>query len=80
MGFIQPISSPYSALVLFIKKKDSSLYLCVNFCGFNCISKKDHYLLLLISDLWDLSYKAQIYLKIDLRYAYYLVYITNGNE
>jgi len=41
MGFIQLISSPYGALVLFIKKKDSSLCLYVDFHGLNCISKKD---------------------------------------
>jgi len=37
IGFIQPNSSPHDALVLFIKKKDSSLCLCVNFCSLNYI-------------------------------------------
>jgi len=78
--FIWPTSSPYSALVLFVKKKDSSLCLCVNFYGLNCISKKDLYSLLLISDLLDLPYKAQVYSKIDLHHAYHLVCIANGNE
>jgi len=41
MGFIQLTSSPHGAPVLFIKKKDSSLCLCVDFHGLNCISKKD---------------------------------------
>ena len=52
-GFIWPTLSLHSVPVLFIKKKDGSLCLCVNFCGFNCISKKDCYPLLLISDLLD---------------------------
>jgi len=65
-GFIQPTSSLYSALVLFIKKKDGSLCLCVDFCGLNCISKKDHYPLPLISDLLDSPHKAWVYSKIDL--------------
>ena len=58
MGFIQPTSSPHGAPVLFVKKKDGSLCLCVNFCGLNCISKKNCYSLLLISDLLDLPHKA----------------------
>ncbi|KIO05890.1 hypothetical protein M404DRAFT_25160 [Pisolithus tinctorius Marx 270] len=40
-GFIQPTSSPYAALVLFMKKKDGSLQLCVDFCGLNKLTKKD---------------------------------------
>ena len=47
--FIQPTSSLYSTPVLFIKKKDGSLCLYVNFCDLNYISKKDHYPLPLIS-------------------------------
>ena len=80
MSFIQPTLSPHSIPVLFIKKKDSSLYLCFDFYGINCIFKKDCYLLLLISDLLDSLCKAQIYSKIDLHYVYHLVCITDGNE
>ena len=82
-----PVSPIYSlstskqeTLKKFIKKKDSSLYLFVDFCGLNHIFKKDCYPLLLIPDLLDLPCKAQIYSKIDLYQAYYLVHITNGNE
>ena len=53
-GFIQPTSSPHGALVLFIKKKDGSLHLCIDFHGLNYILKKDRYPLPLISDLLDL--------------------------
>ena len=42
--------------------------------------KKDRYLLPLINDILDAPRKAQIYTKIDLRHAYHLVHITNGNE
>jgi len=59
MSFIRPTSSPHSTLVLFVKKKDGSLCLCVDFCGLNYISKKDHYLLLLISNLLDSPHKAR---------------------
>ena len=79
-GFIQPTSSLHSAPVLFIKKKDGSLRLCVDFCGLNRISKKDRYLFMLISDLLDLPRKAWVYSKIDLCHAYHLVHIAEGDE
>jgi len=58
MGFIQPTSSSHGTPVLFIKKKDGSLYLCVNFHILSHISKKNCYPLPLIFDLLDLSCKA----------------------
>ena len=42
-GFIYPSCSPHGDPLLFIWKKDGSLWLCVNFWGLNQISKKDHY-------------------------------------
>ena len=80
MGFIRPTLSLHSVLVLFIKKKDGSLCLCVNFCGVSCISKKNCYLLLLISNLLDSPYKAWVYSKIDLCHAYHLVHIADSDE
>jgi len=79
-GFIQPISSLHGAPVLFVKKKYNSLCLCINFYGLNYISKKNHYSLLLISNLLNSPHKAQIYLKTDPCHAYYLVHIANGDE
>jgi hypothetical protein len=80
IGFISPSSSPHGAPVLFVKKKDGSLRLCVDFRGLNRITKKDRYPLPLISDLLDSSRKARIYSKIDLRHAYHLVRIAEGDE
>ena len=80
MDFIWLLLSLYSTLVLFIKKKDGSLCLCVDFRSFNHISKKDYYPLLLISDLLDSPHKAWVYSKIDLCHTYHLVCIANGNE
>ena len=79
-GFIWPTFSLYSILVLFVKKKDSSLCLCVDFCSLNYIYKKDHYPLPFISDLLDSPYKAKTYTKIDLFHIYYLVHIADGNK
>jgi len=66
IGFICPSKVGHSASILFIKKKDGSLHLCVDFHGLNHITKKDHYPLPLISDLFDVPGKACIYMKIDL--------------
>src|SRR6266481_198894 len=79
-GFICPSFSPCGAPVLFIQKKDGSLQLCINFCGLNCISKKDCYPLPLISDLLDIPRKARIYTKINLWHTYHLVQISTGDE
>ena len=80
MGFIQPTSSLHSVLVLFVKKKDGSLCLYVDFHSLNCISKKDCYPLLLISDLLYSPHKAWVYSKINLYHTYYLVCIANSDE
>jgi len=79
-GFICSMSSPHGALVLFVKKKDGSLQLCVDFRGLNKITKKDQYPLPLISDLLDSPRKACIYTKIDLWHVYHLVRIAEGDE
>ena len=79
-GFIHSTSSPHGALVLFMKKKDSSLRLCVDFRRLNKITKKDRYPLPLIFDLLDSPCKARIYTKINLRHVYHLVHIAKGDE
>jgi len=66
--------------VLFVKKKDGSLQLCIDYQALNKITQKDHYPLPLISDLLDSLGPARIYTKIDLKHAYHLVWTTDGNE
>ena len=78
--FICPTASSHAALVLFIKKKDGSLWLCVDFQGLNKITKKDCYPLPLISDLLDSPSRAKIYSKVDLQHAYHLVRIAPGDK
>ena len=78
--FICPSCSLYRAPILFIQKKDSSLQLCIDYKDFNKISRKNKYSLPLLTDLLDAPQKVQIYSKIDLRHAYHLVYIADGDE
>ena len=79
-GLIRPTRSLSGALVLFIKKKDGSLRLCVDFQGLNKITKKDRYLLPQITDLLDSPPKARFYSKINLWHAYHLIWIQEGDE
>lgn len=79
-GLLKSSSSPHGAPVLFVKKKDGSLRLCVDFRGLNQITKKDRYPLPLIADLLDSPSRAKVYTKIDLRSAYHLVRIAEGDE
>lgn len=79
-GFIYPSTSSHGAPILFAKKKDGSLRLCVDYRGLNLITKKDRYPLPLISDLLDAPGKARIYTKLDLRHAYHLLRIAPGDE
>jgi len=79
-GFIHLISSSHRVLVLFVKKKDGSLQLCVDFRRLNKIMKKDQYSLPLISDLLDSLCKARIYTKIDLWHVYHIVCIAEGDK
>ena len=57
-GFIRPSQSLHRVPVLFAKKKDGSLCLCIDFCGLNMITKKDCYPLPLIVNLLDTPGKA----------------------
>ena len=79
-GFIRQSSSAHGAPVLFVRKKDGTLRLCVDFHGLNKITKKDRYPLLFISDLLDAPSKAHIYTKIDLCHVYHLVHVAEGDK
>jgi hypothetical protein len=80
IGFIRPSRSPHGAPVLFVKKKSGELRLCVDFRSLNKITRKDRYPIPLTRDLLDASGKARIYTKLDLRHAYHLVRIAEGDE
>ena len=79
-GHIRSSSSPGGAPVLFVKKADGTLRLCVDYRGLNKITRKDRYPLPLISGSLDRLRDAKIYTKLDLRVGYSNVRIAAGDE
>ncbi|TPX54573.1 hypothetical protein PhCBS80983_g05887, partial [Powellomyces hirtus] len=78
--FIRPSRSSAAAPILFVKKKDGSLRLCVDYRGLNAITKKNRYPLPLIPALLDWVRGARCLTKIDLHGAYNLVRMRAGDE
>ena len=70
-GFIRPIKTPWGALVLFAKKKDKTLRLCIDYRQLNRVTIKNWYPLPRIDDLFDQLRGARVYSKIDLRTGYH---------
>ena len=69
--FIRPITSPWGAPILFAKKKDKTLRLCINYRQLNKVTIKNQYPLTRIDDFFDQLRGARVYSKIDLRTGYH---------
>ncbi|GJT08233.1 hypothetical protein Tco_0842695 [Tanacetum coccineum] len=65
--FIRPSSSPWGAPVLFVKKKDGSFRMCIDYQELNKLTVKNRYPLPRIDDLFDQLQGSSVYSKIDLR-------------
>ena len=70
-GFIRPSHSPWGAPVLFVKKKDGSLRLCIDYKGQNKVTIKNKYPLPRIDDLFDQLAGSRVFSRIDLRSGYH---------
>lgn len=79
-GFIRSSSSPAGAPVLFVKKKDGTLRLCVDYRALNELTIKNRYPLPLIQETLMRLQKAQWYTRLDARNAYNLLRIAEGDE
>ncbi|GJY46603.1 putative nucleotidyltransferase, ribonuclease H [Tanacetum coccineum] len=70
-GFIRPSTSPWGAPVLFVKKKDGSFRMCIDYRELNKLTIKNRYPLPKIDDLFDQLQGSSVYSKIDLRSGYH---------
>ncbi|GJT23420.1 putative reverse transcriptase domain-containing protein [Tanacetum coccineum] len=77
MGFIRPSSSPRGAPVLFVKKKDGSFRMYIDYRELNKLTVKNRYPRPRIDDLFDQLQGSSVYLKIDLRSGYHQLRVRN---
>ena len=75
-GFVRPSVSPWGAPVLFVKKKDDTLRMCIDYRQINKVTVKNKYPLSRIEDLFYQLKGAGIFSKIDLRSGYYQLRVT----
>ncbi|KAA0042118.1 pol protein [Cucumis melo var. makuwa] len=78
-GFIRPSVSPWGAPVLFVKKKDGSMHLCIDYQELNKVTIKNRYPLPRIDNLFDQLQGATVFSKIDLRSGYHQLRIKDGD-
>ncbi|GJS24230.1 putative reverse transcriptase domain-containing protein [Tanacetum coccineum] len=78
-GFIRLSSSPWGAPVLFVKKKDGSFRMCIDYQELNKLTVKNHYPLPRIDDLFDQLQGSSVYSKIDLRSGYHQLRVHEGD-
>jgi hypothetical protein len=74
-GYICPSSSPWGSPALFVKKKDGSLRMCVDYRPLNAVTIKNKYPLPRIDVLFDQLAGAKVFSKIDLRSSYHQIQI-----
>ncbi|GJT24104.1 putative reverse transcriptase domain-containing protein [Tanacetum coccineum] len=70
-GVIRPSSSPWGAPILFVKKKDGSFRMCIDYRELNKLIVKNRYLLPRIDDLFDQLQRSRVYSKIDMKSGYH---------
>src|SRR6266403_257280 len=79
-GWIREVQTGRASPIMFVKKKDGKLRLCVDYRALNKVTKKDRYPLLLISEALDRLSTAKYFTKLDIKDAYHNIRIKEGDE
>ncbi|TYK29806.1 ty3-gypsy retrotransposon protein [Cucumis melo var. makuwa] len=78
-GFIRPSVSPWGSPVLFVKKNDGSMRLCIDYRELNKVTVKNKYPLPRIDDLFDQLQEATVFSKINLQSGYHQLRIKDSD-
>ena len=78
-GFIRPSVSPWGAPVLFVRKKDGSLRMCIDYHQCNKVMIKNKYHLPRIDDLFDYLQGAKCFSKIEIRSGYHQLKVRESD-
>ena len=79
-GFIEPSHAPYAAPILFVRKGNGSLRLCIDYRSLNALTRKDRYPLPLIEETLASLSSAKIFTKLDIRQAFNRVRMDPASE
>jgi hypothetical protein len=79
-GFIEPSQAPFAAPILFVRKADGRLRLCIDFRNLNQITRKDRYPLPLIDELLGRISRAKMFTKLDIRQAFNRIRMSPESE
>lgn len=79
-GFIQPLRTLYGTLMLFQKKQNDTLHMCVDYRALEKVTIKNKYPIPVLTKLFDRLSKASYFTKFDMKSGYWKMRIVEGNE
>ena len=79
-GYIQPLKSPLSSPVFFVKKKDGKLWFVQDYRKLNKYTVKNRYPLPLVADILNWLWKAKYFTKCDIHWGYNNIWVKEGHE
>jgi len=78
-GWVTDSHSRHAEPIIFVKKPDATLRMCVDYRGLNAITAKDRYPLPYIEDLLDKHHRVRVFTKLDLASRYHQVWVHSDH-